>query len=256
MTAELTIAAATPAWQRVIHHGWYETKTVARNGEQLLLTLVLPIGILILLSRFDGIDIATDAGQTRLDVIVPGILALAILSTAFTSQAIATAFDRRSGALRMFSTTPLGSSGVIGGKIVAVLLVEVGQFAILSVAAVLLGWRPPLLGFIIAVVPFIVGTAACVALALLIAVVLRPEAVLAVANLVWIVLVAVGGIVIPASYLPDGVATIAQWLPSGALGDAMRSAFLTQSLDWAAVGILAGWAVVAGLVAARRWRWS
>jgi hypothetical protein len=49
-------------------------------------------------------------GVSRIDFATPGVLALAVVSSAFTSQAIATAFDRRNGVLRMLATTPLGRS--------------------------------------------------------------------------------------------------------------------------------------------------
>src|SRR5699024_12782788 len=139
-------------------------------------------------------------------VATPGVLALAIMSTAFTSNAIATGFDRRAGALQLLATTPLGRSGLLGGKVVGVFAVELVQIVVLSALAVALGWRPVLGGLPVAVGAVLLGTAAFTALALLIAGTLRADAVLAGANLLWLLLVVGGGVIFPASgmlsYLP------------------------------------------------------
>ena len=82
-----------------------------RNGEQLLLALVIPIGIIVA-GRFLG----SRVGLT-MDVLAPSVLALAIWSTCFTSQAIMTGFERRYGVLERLSATPLGRSGLLAVEI-------------------------------------------------------------------------------------------------------------------------------------------
>jgi ABC-2 type transport system permease protein len=251
--AELTPAPA-PArpTRRVLAQAAFDAKVLLRNGEQVLLTLVLPALLL------GGLVVASvpDLGPgRRVDVAAPGVLALAVLSTAFTGQAIGTAFDRRYGVLRLLGTTPLGRAGLLAGRVLAVLAVELVQLAVLGGLAVALGWRPQPEGLLIALPAALAGTAAFVALGLLLAGTLRAEAVLAVANLVWVLLAVGGAVVVPAT-AGTAHAVLARALPSGALGDALRAALAHGRFDAAAVGVLVAWAVAASLAAARFFRWD
>ena len=251
MTA-MTHAGAAPLARRVLAQALFEARTVARNGEQLLITLVLPLLVLVLLSRTRMVDLGT---EDRIGLVAPGVLALAVLSTAFTSQAIATGFDRRGGVLRLLATTPLGRSGLLAGKVVAVALLEAVQVVVLGGAALLLGWRPDPAGVLPALAVLVLGTAAFTALALLLAGVLRAEAVLAVANLVWVLLLAGGGVVLPAELLPGPLAALAGVLPSGALGEGLRAALTDGVVPWGPLGVLAAWTAVLSVLAARLFRW-
>lgn len=247
--------AASPA-ARVLAQARWEAGTMLRNGEQVLLTLVLPALVLVGLSRTDVVDLGLSAGERAVDVVAPGVLALAVLSTAFTGQAIATGFDRRSGVLRLLATTPLGRGGLLAGRVLGVLAVEVVQVLVLGAVALAVGWRPDPAGLLPGALLVLVGTAALTALALLLAGVLRAEAVLAVANLVWAALLVGGGVVVPAAALPGAWGALVHVLPSGALGEGLRRASADGSLDVAALLVLLAWAVVAA-AAARRWfRWD
>ena len=159
----------------------------------------------------------------RVGMVAPGALALAVLSTAFTSQAIATGFDRRNGVLRLLSTTPLGPGACSRARRFAILAVEVIQVVVLGSVAGWLGWRPT--GIPAAPLLLALGTAAFTSLALLVAGTLRAEAVLAAANLVWVLLL-IGGGVLPVALLPDGPAAVVRLLPSGGPG---RRASCTHS---------------------------
>ena len=174
-----------------------------RNGEQLILAIVLPLMALVGLTVTPLLD---GLGGSRVDVAVPGILALCAMSTAFTGQGISTGFDRRYGVLRFLSTTPLGRTGLIAGKILAVLAVLLLQVLVVGAVAFVLGWHPTTAGWAPALVLLVLGAAAFTALGLLVAGTVRPEATLAITNLLWILLGALGGIVIPAERLPGPAA--------------------------------------------------
>ena len=247
-------AGAAPRWRRVLYQSGFEARAVLRNGEQLLLTLVVPSILLLVLPRTSLVDGMTT--HARLDLVAPGVLAVAVMSTAFTSQAIMTAFDRRNGVLRFLATTPLGRGGLLTGKILAVLGIELGQLALLATLASALGWRPANVDLAAAAAALGLGTAAFTAFGLLLAGTLRAEAVLAGANLVWAVLLAGGGVVLPVSTLPGPFATVAPLLPSGALGEALRTALSEARWDAAALAVLALWAVVGALLTRRFFRWS
>lgn len=253
--------AVVPLRRRVLAQARWDAAAMLRNGEQLLLVLVLPALVLVLLARTSVVDLGAPDGAAPVDVVAPGVLALAVISTAFTGQAIGTGFDRRHGVLRLLGTTPLGRTGLLAGRVLAVLLVEVVQVLVLGGLALALGWRPPALGVLAALPVLLLGTSAFVLLGLLLAGTVRAEGVLAVANLAWVLLVVGGGVVVPAGTLPGPLAAVAPLLPSGALGEGLRAALLPGvgapvATGAAAVAVLVAWTAVAGLAARRWFRWD
>ena len=236
---------------RVLASARFESTTLLRNGEQLLVSLVLPSLALVVLA----LTPYPELGEPRIDVVTPGVLALAVVSTAFTGQAISTAFDRRYGVLRLLGVSPLGREGLLLGKAVAVLTVLTVQTVVLGAVAVALGWRPGLGSLAPLVITLAVGAACFVALALLLAGTIRAEGVLALANLLWILFLGLG-LLLPVDTLPAAAETIARWLPPGLLGEAARAAGTTGA--WPVTGWLGllAWAAVAGGVARRTFRWS
>ena len=162
-------------------------------------------------------------------MLTPGVLALAVMSTAFTSLAIATGFERRYGVLKRLGTSPLSRGALLVGKVGALLCVEVLQFVVIGGGGLLLGWSPDInvVGLVLAV---LLGTAAFAGLGLLLAGTLRAEATLAAANLVYLLLLAGGAVVLPASAY-GALRRVVAWLPSGALGEAMRAA-LRRRAPW------------------------
>ncbi len=247
--------AAAPAWRRIAAQTAFETRTILRNGEQLLVTIALPLFLLVGLVSTPIFELETD-GATRIDFVTPGVIAVAVMATAFTSQAIATAFDRRNGVLRLMATTPLGRRGLLAGKVLGVLTIEIVQAIVLSAVALGLGWRPHVAGVAAAFGAGLLGTAAFTALALLLAGVLRAEGVLAFANLLLVLLIVGGGVLVPPDRLPDGLAQVATWLPSGALGEAMRGALSGGGVPPLAIVALVGWTAVLSWGASRLFRWQ
>ncbi|MGN6441483.1 MAG: ABC transporter permease [Arthrobacter sp.] len=239
--------------RRVLLQGKYEALTMLRNGEQLILAIVLPLLALVGLTVTPFLD---GMGSSRINVAVPGILALCAMSTAFTGQGIATGFDRRYGVLRFLSTTPLGRGGLIAGKVLSVLAVLCIQVVVVGLVALALGWQPTAAGWLPGLALLALGAAAFTALGLLVAGTVRPEATLAITNLLWILLGAMGGIVIPAERLPAAAQAVVHFLPSGALGESMRAAFLGGAVNGGAALILLLWTVIAGAAAIRWFKWN
>ncbi|WP_019137371.1 ABC transporter permease [Cellulomonas massiliensis] len=247
-------AGAAPARRRVLAQTAFETRAILRNGEQLLVTIVVPVMVLVGLTRATFVSIDT-GGATRIDFLAPGVLALAVMTSSFTSQAIASAFDRRNGVLRLLSTTPLGRGGLLAGKVLGVLTVGAVQVVVISAVALALGWQPDPAGILPAVLALVLGTAAFTSLALLVAGTMRAEAVLALANLVLLVLALAGGVVFPPEQLPGPLRHVALLLPSGALGEAMRGALLHGQVPAWSVVVLLGWTAALGWGAGRLFRW-
>lgn len=236
-----------------------EARLLLRNGEQLLLAIVIPVIVLVGgVAAADRIGLDLD-GHRAVDVLTPGVLALAVMSTAFTSVAIATGFERRYGVIKLLGSSPLPRHGLLLGKVLALLSVVVLQLVVLAVVGLVLGWEPQvddplrtLVGIVLAVV---LGTAAFAALGLFVAGALRAEATLALANLVYLLLMAGGGVVLPTSTYGDA-GTFIQWLPSGALGEAVRATLVDARIDAQALVVLAVWAALGTVLTARTFKWE
>jgi ABC-2 type transport system permease protein len=244
--------AAAPLQRQVGAQTRMELRLLLRNAEQLLLTIIIPTLLLIVFAKAPIADLP----KPRVDFLVPGVLALAVMSTAFTGQAIATGFERRYGVLRRLGTTPLPRAGLLAAKTAAVLAVEVLQVALLVVVGFALGWSPH--GSAPKVVLLLVlGTVAFSALGLLMAGTLRAEATLAAANLVYLLLLVLGGVAFPLNDFGSGVRHVLQLLPIAALTDGLRAALSTSaSLPLHDVVTLCVWAVMSGVLAARLFRWE
>ncbi|GAA1509474.1 ABC transporter permease [Streptomyces albidochromogenes] len=230
-----------------------ETKMLLRNGEQLLLTVVIPALLLVLFSSVDIID--TGAGPA-VDFLAPGVLALAVMSTAFTGQAIATGFERRYGVLKLLGTSPLPRWALMTAKTLSVLVTEVLQVVLLTAIAFGLGWSPQGSPFAVLLL-LVLGTAAFSGLGLLMAGTLRAEATLAAANLVFLLLLVGGGVIVPLDEFPDAVRSLLGLLPIAALSDGLRDVLQQgAAMPWGDLGVLAAWAALGLGAAARFFRWE
>lgn len=233
-----------------------ELRTLVRNGEQLLITLVIPV---LLLLAFGHENLISVGKISRIDFVVPGILALAVMSTAFTSQAIGTGFERRYGVLKRLGASPLSRAGLIAAKTATVLTVELGQSVIVLAVGALLGWRPDArpAAALWVVVLLLAGTAAFSGLALLMAGTLRAEATLAAANLLYLVMLGLGGVLFPLTKFPAAARPVLRLLPAGALADGLRSVLAhAGGVPAQDLLVLCVWAVVAIGLAVRTFRWE
>jgi ABC-2 type transport system permease protein len=244
---------AAPLGKMIGSQTSYEVKGLLRNGEQLLLTLIIPVLLLVLFSTTSLLDLGPGK---RIDFLAPGVIALAIMSTAFTGQAIGTGFERRYGVLKRLGATPLPRSGLIAAKTLTVILVEVLQVIVIGVVALALGWRPS--GNPLAVIVLVLlGTAAFSGFGLLMAGTLRAEATLAAANLVYLLLLVLGGVVFPLTKFPSGMRSVLEYLPISALTGGLREVLQQgASLPGKELLILAVWAVAGLALAARFFRWE
>ncbi|GHC56399.1 ABC transporter permease [Streptomyces cinnamoneus] len=244
---------AAPLGRMIRAQAALETRMLLRNGEQLLLTVVIPTLLLVLFSAVDIVD--TGEGRA-VDFLAPGVLALAVMSTAFTGQAIATGFERRYGVLKRLGASPLPRWALMTAKTCSVLVTEVLQIVLLTVIAFALGWSPH--GNPLAVLLLLVlGTAAFSGLGLLMAGTLRAEATLAAANLVFLLLLVGGGVIVPLEKFPGTVRAALELLPISALSGGLRDVLQEGAgMPWADLGLLAAWAALGLGAAARFFRWE
>ncbi|CAN5629115.1 ABC transporter permease [soil metagenome] len=253
MTAPTTPTLASPARQRWWAQTRIELLLTMRRGESILLTFAIPV---VLLAFFSLVDVLPTGTEDPVDFLFPGVLALAVMSTALVSVAIATGFERQMGVLKRLGSTPLSRGQLLGAKTAAVVVIEALQIVVLVIEGTLLGFRfsGPSIGAALAAA--VLATIAFAGLGLLMAGTLPALTTLAAANGVYLLLLLLGGMVIPLSKLPSGLRVFAQGLPSGALAEVFHGALGGGDIPGHAWVVLVVWAVLAPLAAARLFRWE
>jgi ABC-2 type transport system permease protein len=230
-----------------------ELTVMARNGEQLLLLIGIPVLLLVFFSQTNVLP--TD-GLANIDFLMPGILSLAIMSTAMVSLGIATGFERSYGVLKRLGTTPLGTKRLVAAKVVATCCIEITQLLALVAVGLILGWNPSSINLPSLLLALVLGTSCFAGLGLIMAGQLRAEINLAAQNGLYLVLLLLGGILIPNSELPKSIAWLAEVLPSSLLSELLRSIFGNNELKISDLASLAIWAIGACLVAVFSFKWS
>ncbi len=246
-----------PLARQVVAQARMETRLLLRNGEQLLLAIVIPV--IVLVGAVKGAQqLGLGIAERPVDLFTPGVFALAVMSSSFTSLAIMTGFERRYGVLKRLGASPLPRHGLLLGKTGALVSVLVVQLAVIGLVGAVLGWHPAIrgpVGWLGGVLAVVLGVAAFASLGLFVAGVLRAEATLAVANLVYLLLLAGGGVVVPTTSY-GALGRVLPLLPSGALGDAMRAAFLDGRIGWSHLVVLLVWALVGAALTSRTFTWE
>jgi ABC-2 type transport system permease protein len=229
-----------------------ELMLTVRRAESLLVTLGIPLGILVF---FANVDAITDL-RDPIDFLVPGILALAVMSTAMVSLGIATGYERHYGVLKRLGSTPLSRAGLLTAKTANVLLIELAQVVVIVATGLALGWSTSA-RVLPVIVLLLVGTVAFAGIGLLMAGTLRAEANLALANALFLLLLFLGGMAYPLERLPGALQAIAEALPAAALAESVRDVLDPGAgFPLAHVLVLVAWAIAAPLAAARFFRWE
>jgi ABC-2 type transport system permease protein len=232
-----------------------EVAMTLRRGESVLLAIGIPVGLLVFFSLVDVLPTPADT-KDAVDFLAPGILALAVMSTAMVSLGIATGFERQYGVLKRLGSTPLGRPALLAAKTAAIVVVEIVQVAVLVPVALVLGWHVHGQAGE-ALVAVVVATIAFAGLGLLMAGALRAEVTLAAANGLYLVLLLLGGMIIPLSKLPGGLRAVARALPAAALSDALHGSLAAHpSVPGRAWLVLVVWAIAAPAAAALTFRWE
>lgn len=246
-------AGAAPIERLIAAQTRAELTMTLRRGENLLVTVILPVFFLIFFGQI--LPIPSVAGKP-INFLLPGILAVAVMSTAMVSLGIATAYERFYGVLKRLGASPLPRWGLLSAKMAAVLALEVFQVVLLvGIAATFYDWRPS--GAALVAIPILlIGTAAFAGLGMLMAGALRAEATLAAANGLYVIFLAIGGVFLPVDHLPPVIAQIASILPPALLSSALRGTLGGAPFSAGSVVLLLVWAIVLDIAAAYFFRWE
>jgi ABC-2 type transport system permease protein len=225
-----------------------ELRLTMRRGEALVLALGVPLLVLLGAGLTDVTRLPTD---DRLGWVAPGVLALTVLSTAFTGQAITTGYERSYGVLKRLGASPLTRGGLLAAKTGAIACLVLLQCTILAAAAALAGWRPTIVHLPSAIAVTLLATAAYSGFALLLASLLKPETTTGLATLVYVVMLAAGGVMF------EGFGPVEYVLPLAAHAEALRDTLTAgrpvAGWTWLTLG---AWGLIGPLLAARHFRWE
>jgi ABC-2 type transport system permease protein len=244
--------SATTTRNAVLAQARAELMLTLRRGESLLVSFLIPIGILVFFAK---VDVVNTTLKRPVDFLVPGVLALAVMSTAMVSLGIATAFERRYGVLKRLGSTPLSRAGLLAAKTIDVLAIEMMQAAVIVATGFALGWSIEG-SVLLAIAVLLVGTIAFAGIGMLMAGTLRAEATLAAANGLFLLLLFLGGMAYPLHRLPGALEAVARALPAAALAETLRDVLAGRAFPWDSAAILVGWAILMPVLAARFFRWE
>lgn len=232
-----------------------EIKLALTQGESLLVTIGIPVIALLGLSVTKALPLPKGTNSAT-SFLVPGTMTLAIMATGMVSTSIATGVERSYGVLKRLGTTPLGRTSLLAAKITSIVVLEIIQLAVLAVVGILLGWHP-LGNWITFVVAALLATAGFSGLGLLMAGTMKSEVIIGAANGIYLVLLFIGGMIIPLSSLPSALETFARLLPAAALSDALYHSVGAGGgvPAWAWLNLVI-WAILAPLLAAKTFRWE
>ena len=229
-----------------------ELTVMIRNGEQLLLLVVIPVMLLVFFSQTDFLP---SDNENKIDFLLPGILSLAVISTAMVSLGIATGFERSYGVLRRLGTTPLGTRRLVAAKMSAICIIEIAQLVMLIVVGLLLGWNPSRINSLQILLFLILGMACFAGIGLTLAGRLRAEVNLAAQNGLYLVFLMLGGIFVESDELPATLSQISAFSPSSLLSGLLRDSF-KNTVVLADAFALCGWAIAACVLAVTSFKWS
>ena len=229
-----------------------ELTVMIRNGEQLLLLVVIPVMLLVFFSQTDFLS---TSGENKIDFLLPGTLSLAVISTAMVSLGIATGFERSYGVLRRLGTTPLGTRRLVAAKMSAICIIEIAQLVMLIVVGLLLGWNPSRINSLQILLFLILGMACFAGIGLTLAGRLRAEVNLAAQNGLYLVFLMLGGIFVESDELPATLSQISAFSPSSLLSGLLRDSF-KNTVVLADAFALCGWAIAACVLAVTSFKWS
>ena len=233
-----------------------EAKLFFREPGVWLLTILLPTFVLVVVGLLFGGEPDTALGGRRwIDIFAPSMVVMTLAILGVNTLPARLVKYREKGVLRRLSTTPASPQYLLTAQLVVNMGVAVVSVVILIIVGnVVLHIPLPQdpIGFAAA---FLLGMSALFALGLLVAAV-APTTGLATA--LWLPLFAavmfLGGVYLPRMLLPEFLIRIGDFTPPGV--QALLDAWSGTTPQLAQLAVMALVTVVAGAVAAKRFRWE
>ncbi len=223
----------------------------ARNSEQALLLVLIPIVILIVLTKTTIIG----GESTAVALALATVLTVSTFAAGFTSLAIATAFERRSETLVFLGTTSLTRAEVVLAKSLGSFLLALFAGLFTFIGALVLGWSPTLLTLLVPLW-MVLGVFSVSGFAYLLAGTMRAEAVLAIANGIFVLVLIFGGVIFTFGETVNG---FLEYLPPLAVKNLIQYSVSEPNIAdinvIQAMGVLIVWGVAGHILASRFFKW-
>jgi ABC-2 type transport system permease protein len=231
-----------------------ERKMFWRNPSAAFFNFLLP---LLFLSLFGAI---LSGSQSDLDVIVPGIAGMAVMSTTFTALAMNMVFLREQGVLKRLRGTPLPSGAYLGGLAANAVTNTVTQITIILVAgAAVFGIGLPE-DWLQLVVFTAVGVVCFASLGVALAhVIPNFDSAPAYTNAIFLPMIFISGVFYDADHVPTFLRDIAEVLPLTHLIDGLSAAMVTGasfSSELSDLLVVAAWGAFGVYFAIRGFSWE
>jgi len=246
----------------VLHEFRYEQKVFWRNPASVFFTAMLPVIFLVIfLTIFRGTEIQGSAIATT-TYYIPAIITLAVVSATLVSLSVNVVIDREAGLLKRVRGTPLPAWIFIAGRVGNVIVISVVMLVLISVVGrIFYGVEFPWGRLPSVIVTLLAGAAAfcCMGLALSAAIPTRESA-SPITNMISLPLYFLSGVFIPESEIPDGVFTVAGFLPVRPFFESFLSAWDPSSagigIEWGNLAVVGIWGLAGLLLALRFFRWT
>ncbi len=195
-----------------------------------------------------------------MDFLVPGIVAMMIMSNNLNGVAGQIASWRERGILRRMQSTPLRASTFIAGQITARLVLNGLQATIVLLIASLIFGTQVNGSWAVLMMFVILGTLTFMAIGFIVAGVAKsPESAGPIAGFISFPLLFLGGIFFPISNMPEVIQPYVKLLPISHLSTAMRQVMnvgADLSVLWFDALLLSGWMIVAFIIASFTFKWE
>jgi ABC-2 type transport system permease protein len=243
----------------------YQNKIFFRTPIAAFFTIFFPLMIFVVFSLVFGNQFIEELGVTTAQYYAPAMAVFAAVSASYTNIATTTSYQRDMGILKRVRGTPLPASTYMGGKVVSAVLI-----AVLSVV-IMMGIGVAFYGVHIyartlpaAIVTFLIGVGTFAALGLLVAALVKSgESATAVTNATLLPLAFISGVfLVPSSDSPAWLTTVADFFPLKHFVEPFSQAFMPPTTytgsgwEWADLGYMLIWGVVAGVLAVRLFKWE
>jgi ABC-2 type transport system permease protein len=246
----MTRSAAVLTWRQYR----LERRLFWRNPSAAFFNFLLP---LLFLALFGAI---LHGNQHDLNVLVPGIAGMSVMSTTFVALAYNMTFLREEGVLKRIRGTPMSGSSYLGAILANAVTNTVLQIAIIVVAGQVFfgtGWPRDWGELIVFVVAGVICFASLgVAFSHIIP---NFESTSAYVNAVFLPVILISGVFYDVKHIPGFIKGIAQVLPLTHLIDGLSGA-MVKGTDLAtnisSLGVIAGWSVLGILLAVRGFSWE
>ncbi len=235
-----------------------EFKLFIREPLAVFFILAFPLILLWLKGSQGGnAPVPERGGQGRIDLLVPGYVALILATVGLTQLPGVLATYRERGILRRLATTPVPPATVLGAQLVVQLVAStVGVALLLGVATVFYDLRLPRAIPAVALA-YLVGALALYAIGFVLAA-LAPNArtANAVGFVVYFPMIFLSGAVIPRQALSASMRRIGELLPLAPVVTALQDAWSGAGTSIVALAALAAMIMVASTVGIRVFRWE